>query len=59
MPVIRLVGGGQFRKGGPMPDDVLTQVCIVALFLLVVTVWITCWTQEEDERENVFGERKS
>ncbi|KAK1920805.1 major facilitator superfamily domain-containing protein [Papiliotrema laurentii] len=47
-PIIRLVGGGQFRK-----------VCIVALLLLVLTVWITCWTQEEDERESVFGERKS
>ncbi|KAK4685424.1 solute carrier family 45, member 1/2/4, partial [Tremellales sp. Uapishka_1] len=47
-PIIRLVGGGQFRK-----------VCIVALMLLVLTVWITCWTQEENERESIFGERKS
>jgi solute carrier family 45 protein 1/2/4 len=27
--------------------------------MLVLTVWITCWTQEEVEREEVFGERKS
>ncbi|ODN76973.1 hypothetical protein L202_05536 [Cryptococcus amylolentus CBS 6039] len=48
MPIIRLAGGGQFRK-----------VCIVALVLLIVTVWITCWTQEEKEKENIFGERRS
>ncbi|WVF66722.1 hypothetical protein IAT40_001464 [Kwoniella sp. CBS 6097] len=48
VPVIRLVGGGQFRK-----------LCIVALILLTVTVWITCWTQEETEKESIFGERRS
>ncbi|CAD6576865.1 MAG: hypothetical protein TREMPRED_001789 [Tremellales sp. Tagirdzhanova-0007] len=48
VPIIRLVGGGQFRK-----------VCIVALLLMTITVWVTCWTQEEDERENIFGERRS
>ncbi|WWC87557.1 uncharacterized protein L201_002447 [Kwoniella dendrophila CBS 6074] len=48
VPIIRLVGGGQFRK-----------VCIVALILLVVTVWITCWTTEETEKESIFGERRS
>ncbi|WRT65410.1 uncharacterized protein IL334_002353 [Kwoniella shivajii] len=48
VPIIRLVGGGQFRK-----------VCIVALILLTITVWITCWTQEETEKESIFGERKS
>ncbi|WWD16814.1 hypothetical protein CI109_101246 [Kwoniella shandongensis] len=48
VPVIRLVGGGQFRK-----------VCIVALILLTITVWVTCWTQEETERESIFGERRS
>nr|XP_018264346.1 solute carrier family 45, member 1/2/4 [Kwoniella dejecticola CBS 10117]OBR86504.1 solute carrier family 45, member 1/2/4 [Kwoniella dejecticola CBS 10117] len=48
VPIIRLVGGGQFRK-----------VCIVGLVLLVITVWITCWTTEETERESIFGERKS
>lgn len=59
-PIIRLVGGGQFRKGERESSDwALKTVCIVALLLLVLTVWITCWTQEEDERESVFGERKS
>lgn len=48
VPIIRLVGGGQFRK-----------VCIVALILLVITVWITCWTQEEKEKDSIFGERRS
>nr|XP_019049930.1 solute carrier family 45, member 1/2/4 [Kwoniella bestiolae CBS 10118]OCF28860.1 solute carrier family 45, member 1/2/4 [Kwoniella bestiolae CBS 10118] len=48
VPIIRLVGGGQFRK-----------VCIVALILLTVTVWITCWTTEETEKESIFGERRS
>ncbi|WVQ74375.1 hypothetical protein IAR50_003976 [Cryptococcus sp. DSM 104548] len=48
VPIIRLAGGGQFRK-----------VCIVALVLLTVTVWITCWTQEEKEKEHLFGERRS
>ncbi|GFZ42873.1 hypothetical protein JCM24511_00591 [Saitozyma sp. JCM 24511] len=48
VPIIRLVGGGQFRK-----------VCIVGLLILVLTVWITCWTQEESERESIFGERRS
>ncbi|WVQ83527.1 hypothetical protein IAT38_005668 [Cryptococcus sp. DSM 104549] len=48
VPIIRLVGGGQFRK-----------VCIVGLVFLVITVWITCWTQEEKARESIFGERRS
>lgn len=34
-------------------------VCIVALILLVITVWITCWTQEEKEKDSIFGERRS
>ncbi|KAL7419823.1 hypothetical protein Q5752_005739 [Cryptotrichosporon argae] len=47
-PLIRLVGGGQFRK-----------VCIVALVLLTLTVWITCWTQSEPERDNQFARRST
>lgn len=39
IPVLRWIGGTQFRK-----------FCIVALTVLVVTVWITCWTQQEHER---------
>ncbi|KAJ9114327.1 hypothetical protein QFC22_005779 [Naganishia vaughanmartiniae] len=48
VPVLNLVGGGQFRK-----------VCIVAILVLILTVWITCWTQEEQEREAEFGAKKS
>jgi solute carrier family 45 protein 1/2/4 len=39
LPIIRLLGGDQFRK-----------ICIIAIFLLVATVWITCYTQTEEER---------
>lgn len=39
IPVLRWIGGSQFRK-----------FCIVALTVLVTTVWITCWTQQEYER---------
>jgi solute carrier family 45 protein 1/2/4 len=39
IPILRWIGGTQFRK-----------FCIVALTVLVVTVWITCWTQQEHER---------
>ena len=41
LPIIRLLGGGQFRK-----------FCVLAIVLLVITVWITCWTQEEQSRED-------
>ncbi|EJF61160.1 MFS general substrate transporter [Dichomitus squalens LYAD-421 SS1] len=40
MPVLRLLGGSQFRK-----------FCVVCMIILTATVWITCWTQEEKERE--------
>ena len=39
IPILKWIGGTQFRK-----------FCIVALVVLVVTIWITCWTQEERER---------
>ncbi|BEI80167.1 hypothetical protein CcaverHIS002_0106960 [Cutaneotrichosporon cavernicola] len=39
VPIIRLIGGEQFRK-----------LCIVAMTLLVITVWITCFTIDEDPR---------
>ena len=35
------------------------EVCIVAIVILVMTVWLTCWTQEEEEKEQEFGVRKS
>jgi len=40
LPVLRLLGGDQFRK-----------FCVISMAILVITVWITCWTQEEKERE--------
>ncbi|KAI0324961.1 MFS general substrate transporter [Cubamyces sp. BRFM 1775] len=40
MPILRLLGGSQFRK-----------FCVVCMIILSGTVWITCWTQEEQERE--------
>ncbi|KAF9653396.1 MFS general substrate transporter [Thelephora ganbajun] len=39
VPILRWIGGTQFRK-----------FCIVVLVVLVITVWVTCWTQEERER---------
>lgn len=39
IPILRLLGGDQFRK-----------FCVVAILTLVATVWITCFTQEEKER---------
>ncbi|CDO71304.1 hypothetical protein BN946_scf184908.g61 [Trametes cinnabarina] len=39
MPILRLLGGSQFRK-----------FCVVCMIILSITVWITCWTQEEQER---------
>jgi solute carrier family 45 protein 1/2/4 len=39
IPVIRLLGGDQFRK-----------ICVLVMFVLVITVWITCYTQTEEER---------
>ncbi|KIJ56704.1 hypothetical protein M422DRAFT_57368 [Sphaerobolus stellatus SS14] len=35
-PILRSLGGTQFRK-----------VCMVGIIIIVVTVWVTCWTQEE------------
>lgn len=39
LPIIRLLGGDQFRK-----------FCVLVMFVLVITVWITCYTQTEEER---------
>ncbi|KAH9951665.1 major facilitator superfamily domain-containing protein [Amylocystis lapponica] len=40
LPVLRLLGGDQFRK-----------FCVVSMAILVLTVWVTCFTQVEKERE--------
>ncbi|CAA7259880.1 unnamed protein product [Cyclocybe aegerita] len=39
LPIIRLLGGDQFRK-----------FCLICIFILVVTVWITCANHQEEER---------
>ncbi|KZT26861.1 MFS general substrate transporter [Neolentinus lepideus HHB14362 ss-1] len=44
MPILRLLGGDQFRK-----------FCVVALAILVLTVWITCFTQHEKARQKLPG----
>ena len=41
LPLLRLLGGDQFRK-----------FCVVSIIILVVTVWITCWSSEEQSRED-------
>lgn len=41
IPALRWIGGTQFRK-----------FCVIVLVVLVITVGITCWTQEERERPN-------
>lgn len=46
MPILRLLGGSQFRK-----------FCVVCMIILSGTVWITCWTQEEKEREQRRAEK--
>lgn len=46
-PILRLLGGSQFRK-----------FCVVCMIILSGTVWITCWTQEEKEREQRRVEKR-
>jgi len=48
MPILRLLGGDQFRK-----------FCVVSMTILVITVWITCWTQEEKERQSQRIEKEN
>lgn len=47
-PILRLLGGDQFRK-----------FCVVAMAVLVITVWITCWCHEEKERRNVYKKQST
>jgi len=39
-PIFNWLGGDQFRK-----------VCVISMVVLIITIWITCWTQEEKARE--------
>lgn len=45
--MLRMLGGSQFRK-----------FCIVGIVILVLTVWITCWTQEEPRRKSESKEER-
>ncbi len=42
LPIIRLIGGNQFRK-----------FCIICIVILVITVVITCTSHHEEERVKV------
>jgi len=48
IPVFRLLGGDQFRK-----------FCVVAMAILVATVWITCACHEEKERQDPYYKRST
>jgi solute carrier family 45, member 1/2/4 len=39
LPILRLLGGDQFRK-----------FCVVSMVILIISVWITCFCHEEQER---------
>ncbi|KAJ3489701.1 hypothetical protein NLI96_g1934 [Meripilus lineatus] len=47
-PILRLLGGDQFRK-----------FCVVAMIILVATVWVTCWSQEEKARQTRRVEKQN
>ncbi|KAF7288297.1 ANK-REP-REGION domain-containing protein [Mycena chlorophos] len=47
LPLVRLLGGSQFRK-----------FCIICLIVLVITVGITCYCHEEQERPAAAGQKK-
>ncbi|KAH8105925.1 MFS general substrate transporter [Cristinia sonorae] len=47
IPILRLLGGDQFRK-----------FCVISTVVLVATVWVTCWSQEEVAREPRRMERE-
>lgn len=46
LPIIRLLGGDQFRK-----------FCVICIVILVTTVWITCICHEEEERPEGYKKR--
>ena len=47
LPILRLFGGTQFRK-----------FCVIAMFILTLTVWITCYTQEEKPRPKIHKKKR-
>ncbi|KAG7096809.1 hypothetical protein E1B28_004217 [Marasmius oreades] len=48
LPLIRLLGGTQFRK-----------FCVLCIVILVITVWMTCVFHEEEERTAVSSVQPS
>jgi len=42
LPIIRLLGGDQFRK-----------FCVICIVILVITVWMTCYFHKEQERQEI------
>ncbi|KNZ81557.1 General alpha-glucoside permease [Termitomyces sp. J132] len=48
LPIIELLGGTQFRK-----------FCVICIVILVVTVWITCYCHEEQERQESYKKKNS
>ncbi|KAJ8086780.1 hypothetical protein PM082_005605 [Marasmius tenuissimus] len=48
LPIIRLLGGTQFRK-----------FCVICIIVLSITVWMTCAYHEEEERPAASGARRS
>ncbi|RDB22586.1 General alpha-glucoside permease [Hypsizygus marmoreus] len=48
LPIIRLLGGDQFRK-----------FCVICIVILVTTVWMTCFLHQEEERPHVHDRKKS
>jgi len=47
-PVTSWLGGDQFRK-----------ICIISTLILIITIWVTCYTQEEKPRERDPMQRTS
>ena len=47
LPVLRLLGGGQFQK-----------FCVVAMAILAITVWITCFCHEEKATQTMQKREK-
>jgi len=47
LPIVRLLGGDQFRK-----------FCVICIVILVATVWITCFYHEEEERPEVHKKHR-
>ncbi|KAF8897661.1 major facilitator superfamily domain-containing protein [Infundibulicybe gibba] len=48
LPIIRLLGGDQFRK-----------FCVICIVILVATVWTTCYCHEEQPRPVAHNRKKN